>query len=627
LIKQFFDFEVFPNWWCCVVGLHQESKDNYQVFTSDDSAVREKLLSCLGNPSVVNFGYNCKRYDNIILNGVALGFTPQQLHILNEIIFNPEKATSSHEHFRISSFAKQRYKNFVYQDMLDDNTGSLKEKEASLQLDIRESDVPFDKKDLTKEDKADIIDYCKHDVWAGMQFYNKVLKPFIDTKLLVGKVFNIPTADCYRLTNAMLSGRVLGAVRRSYQDSTRADIVIPLPIRNYIRYALPADIVDRVCASPANFTVNLFGSEVSYANGGIHSVLEKKLFVQEDDEWALINIDAASFYPAIMIYFDLLSRSVVRADLFKEMYETRLRFKEAGDTSQEAKDISDAHKLILNTTYGASGNKYLALYDPYMTTNVCRVGQLLLTALANNMYNQIGKNNIRIVQTNTDGILVYIRRTHIKLLHAIGDEWTRATNILLEYEVEEKIWQRDVNNYILYSKDGKETVKGEFFITEAVNPRSNRIRPLNMYVCKEAVKYHLRDGKDIVEHIYNETDVSKFVVTASKGVFSRVVRSFNDGRPDEELHRTNRVYASLDTSFGMIYKIKRYKGEERKYKAPNCPEHCQLINDALSTYNINELRRDIDYMWYINKTIEMLDGTWFELRNNQIIPKNISYYI
>lgn len=627
MIKQFFDFEVFPNWWCCVVGEHNTEKEQFKVFTSDDTAVREKLLKVLGNPLSVNFAYNCKRYDNIILNAIALGFTPQQLRKLNNIIFDPSKATESHEHFRISSFARQRYRNFTFQDMFDDNTGSLKEKEASLQLDIRESEVPFDKENLTDREKADIIDYCKHDVWASMQFYDRVLKPFIDTKLLVGRVFHIPAAECYRLTNAMLSGQVLGAVRQSYQDSTREDITIPKSIENYIKYALPAAVIERVCASPKNFKVNLFGSTVSYANGGIHSVLEKKLFVQEDEDWALINIDAASFYPAIMIHFNLLSRSAGRADLFREMYEARLKFKEEGDTSREAKDISDAYKLILNTTYGASGNKYLALYDPYMTTNVCRIGQLLLTALANNMYNQIGKDNIRIVQTNTDGILVYIRRTHIDLLHAIGDEWTRTTNILLEYEVEEKIWQRDVNNYILYSKDGRETIKGEFFITEAVNPRSNRIRPLNMYVCKEAVKYHLRDGKDIIEHIYNERDISKFIVTASKGVFSRIVRSFTDGRPDEELHRTNRVYASLDTSLGMIYKIKRYKGEERKYKAPNCPEHCQLINDDLSTYDMNELKKDLDYMWYINKTIEMLSDEWWELKNNQIIPKDISYYI
>ena len=37
--------------------------------------------------------------------------------------------------------------------MLDDNTGSLKEKEACMQLDIRESTVDFNKEDLTEEEK------------------------------------------------------------------------------------------------------------------------------------------------------------------------------------------------------------------------------------------------------------------------------------------------------------------------------------------------------------------------------------------------------------------------------------------------------------------------------------------
>ena len=39
-----------------------------------------------------------------------------------------------------------------------------------MQLDIREH-VPFDKVDLTEEDKLDIISYCKHDVWSKYDFF------------------------------------------------------------------------------------------------------------------------------------------------------------------------------------------------------------------------------------------------------------------------------------------------------------------------------------------------------------------------------------------------------------------------------------------------------------------------
>ena len=89
------------------------------------------------------------------------------------------------------------------------------------------------------------------------------------------------------------------------------------------------------------------------------------------------------------------------------------------------------------------------------------------------------------------------------------------------------------------------------------------------------------------------------------------------------MHKVNRVYASLDQKLGMIFKTKRVKGELKKYKAPGCPPHCALINDALIKYDINELRDDIDYMWYIQNTVDMLDAPWYDVVGNQILPYKI----
>jgi hypothetical protein len=56
----------------------------------------------------------------------------------------------------------------------------------------------------------------------------------------------------------------------------------------------------------------------------------------------------------------------------------------------------------------------------------------------------------------------------------------------------------------------------------------------------------------------------------------------------------------------------------KKYKAPGCPPHCELINDALVNYNINDLREDIDYMWYIEQTVDMIDAPWYEIVGSKI---------
>lgn len=657
LKEQMFDFEVFPEWWCCVIGRYpadddipESIKDDFIVITSDISDARERLLEIMCNREYVNMGYNIKFYDNIILNGVANGFTPHQLKILSDLIINPDLQYESIEHMRIAPFARKKYKNFIYQDMIDDNTGSLKEKEACMQLDIRETTVPFDKTDLTDAEKADTIFYCKHDVWSSMMFYKVILKPFIAAKLAVGRVFNIPESECYRCTNAQISALAIGAKRSSFPDADRQDIVIPKELQSYISYSLPSNVVKRLCSSPEKFDVVLFGNDVSYSNGGIHSVpcrpkeiaIKTKfpawfLHVKSGDGWSLINVDAGSFYPNLMVAWKGLTRAVKDPSKFADLIKRRLELKSVISPFEDkygthpelapeeeytayinAKEASQAYKLILNTTYGASGNKYLDLYDPYMTTYTCRLGQLLLTALANNMYNQIGADNIHIIQTNTDGVLVYIRDEYIDLMKQIGAEWERICHIPLEFENEYQIWQRDVNNYVMGKANGRVKTKGGFFVTDMQQPGYNRVRPLDAYVCREAMIEFIAHGKDIVEHIYNESDISKFAVTCHKGSFSGIVRSFNDGRPDEVLHKVNRVYASLNEDLGMIYKTKKFKGEMKKYKAPGCPPHCELINDALTNYDINELRDDIDYMWYIEQAMEMISTPWYAIKDGKI---------
>lgn len=662
LLEQMFDFEVFPNWWCCTIGKYPQDddipesiKDEFIVITSDDPSAGTKLLSIMCDKDYVNMGYNIKYYDNIILNGVANGFSPRQLKILSDLIIDPDLQYESPEHARIAPFARRKYNNFVYQDMLDDNTGSLKEKESCMQLDIRETTVPFDKEDLTEQDKEEIISYNKHDVWSSMMFYKVILKPFIAAKLSVGRVFNIPMDVCYKSTNAKLSAIALGAKRKSFADANRQDIVIPKELRQYITYSLPSHVVNRVCMSPEKFDCTLFGNDVSYSNGGIHSVPcrpaeisnKKKIpawFVhcKAGDGWSLVNIDAGSFYPNMMVAWKGLSRAIPDPEMFAGLIRTRLELKsvigpfedkygthperapkEEYERYVESKEQSQAIKLILNTTFGASGNKYLDLYDPYMTTYTCRLGQLLLTSFVNNLYNQIGKDNIKIIQTNTDGVLIYVRNEYKDLVHAIGDEWERVSHIPLEYENEYQIWQRDVNNYIMGKQNGRVKTKGGFFVTDMQQPGYNRVRPLDCYVCREAMIEFIAHGKDIVEHIYNESDISKFVVTCHKGSFSGILRTFNDGREDEILHKVNRVYASLNTRLGMVFKTKRIKGELKRYKAPGCPPHCALVNDALINYDISQLRDDIDYMWYIQETMSMLSAPWYEVSGNQMMRYDI----
>ena len=228
---RFFDFEVFPNWWCCTFGdlpddrkITEDLKNNFRVVTSDDYNARDSLLREMKESGIVVVGYNIKSYDLVIANAIYQGFTPEQVKIVNDLIINPGCAWDTKEHIRLQSFAKKKLYGVVYQDLFDDNNGSLKEKEAILGLNILESSVPFDKEDLTEFDKEDVIVYNKHDVFASMYYFVVVMEGYVKNKLVIGKKFNIPESECYMCTNAKLVAKALGAKRTEFADEEKVDI-------------------------------------------------------------------------------------------------------------------------------------------------------------------------------------------------------------------------------------------------------------------------------------------------------------------------------------------------------------------------------------------------------------------
>lgn len=622
---RFFDFEVFPNWWLCVLGdypgddkeLTEKEKDNFMMVTSDMNDCRDLLMNLLYEKDTILFGYNIKGYDLIIANAIRNGLEPREVKIINDLIINPGCAWDTKDHIRLAPFAKKKLRNIIYQDIFDDvGGGSLKDKESILGLSIQESTVSFDKEDLTDEDKQETIFYCKHDVYSTMQLYRKVIKPYVTSKLLVGKTFNLPLSQVYPCTNARLVGTVLGATRRHFDDTERVDIELPEKIKQYCYDNLDNKVLEKIRNSTEQFEVKLFDNIVSFGNGGIHSVYDNNLYVESDEEYTLINVDAASYYPSMLIQFDCLSRACAHKELFKKIYYDRLEIKHKPNKTQEEQDIQLAYKLILNTTYGASGNKWLDTYDPYMSTRCCRLGQIFLAALATKLTKEVP--TLKIVQTNTDGILAYVKRDYVPKVIELQNEWTKVSDIGMELDYVEKIWQRDVNNYVLVKEGGKIKRKGLWLLDTWDKPGYISISPLTAYACSKAIIQYYTKGKDIVESLVENDSLSDFVFTCKKGpTYRGVVQRYADGT-QKELFKCNRVYASKDTSLGMIYKYKMYKGNISYAKIPNIPEHCRLINNDLDTYKFEDIKKDLDYMFYINRCAELMDIRWRQLAGDEI---------
>ena len=84
------------------------------------------------------------------------------------------------------------------------------------------------------------------------------------------------------------------------------------------------------------------------------------------------------------------------------------------------------------------------------------------------------------------------------------------------------------------------------------------------------------------------------------------------------MFKANRIIATKDKSYGKIYKIKKLKGNLSYNQMPNIPDHCMPMNEDIEDYNFDELKNTIDYMYYVQRTIDLMDIEWKQLCNNEL---------
>ncbi len=656
---KFYDCEVFPNWWCVVVSdLDQDVipkskaysytadveyenivKANMRVYTSENPNDREKLLKDLSTGVIM--GYNIKRYDNIIIKLLAEGFGPKSLYIASDIIIHPNNINLSDKHQRIGSMLRFGWSGFqAVQDLMDDSDKSLKDKEASFGIDIRETTVPFGKEDLTPQEIEDIIFYCKHDVFALHIVYLCYSQVYVDTKLKLAQLFNLPEVTAYQSTNAVLAGKVLCATRA--HGTTISDPTITIhdkPLDEYFRKYIPAEIYAHLLTSQGNKTFQLYENKVTIGDGGLHSVYQLPklssplgtmqtacLYAESTDEYTMYNVDASSCYTSVMLYCSAMSRAIKRPERLKEIYQRRikLKFTPKSKWTQDDYNFVVAAKLVLNTTYGAMGNKYLPLYDDYMRSKVCRVGQMVLIALANAMF--IGIPGLKVFQNNTDGILVYIKRSDYDKLKIIVDEFSKISNFLFETEEDSKLWQLNVNNYVALSHTGEVKAKGGSFVTDIFQPGTNKIRPLGTYAIPKAHIDFLVYNNNPLQNILSNVTVSDLVITCTKGSTYYAMTQLNKTH-EVELGKVARVIAIESTNYGKVVKRKIAKGVLREDTCANCPQNTLIVNDSLSNYKIirgyichtpTKRKYKIDYGYYVERLEDAMDVPWIEFKNNNV---------
>lgn len=570
-----YDVEVFCEDWLVIFKDIETGK--YTCVHNDN----EELKECISEDCIY-IGFNSKHYDQFIIKAICCGFTPQEVKQVNDFIIGGGQGWEC-------PMLRDFFFRFNNVDIKDDmQMGlSLKAIEGHLGLSVEESTVPFDiDRPLTEEELKETAKYCIHDVDTTEKLV-ELRKDYLKNKIHIGKLAGLDEVKAMGMTNAKLTAALLKAEQKPHDDE-RKYVYPPNLKREYIPQEV-FDFFDRMY-DPEISDKELFSDKQTFSigdcpgvvgYGGIHAAIPNYFFVETEDR-VIRNKDVASYYPHLMTLCGYTSRNIPSAKVFEDVLETRMKAKASGD-----KATANALKLVVNTTYGALLNKYNDLFDPLMGRSVCITGQLFLMELAQHLYADIP--DLKIVQLNTDGIMVECDRKYLPKLDEICDEWQSRTGFELEEDAVVRIAQKDVNNYVEVQEGGKAKSKGGYLVRGISTVGAFNINN-NACIVAAAVKEYLVNGVPVEDTINGCNDIFQFQLIAKAGVKYREAYHLVDGEK-VPVQKVNRVYATKDERYGKLFKVKAENDSTAKIEM--LPEHCIIDNDNHLTID------DVDKTFYI----------------------------
>ena len=579
-----FDCEVFAHDWLFV--FKEIATGEYTVIHNDNDAV---VAFMERNP--FRGGFNNKHYDNFILKGVMCGLTPEQIKEINDLIIVEEV-----NGWDIPVLREYRVY-FDSFDLMDDcQVGlSLKAIEAHLGIPIEETEVDFNiTHRLSEKELQETIYYCKYDVDATEKLYH-LRQAYLKNKVTLGKARNLTDRQAMYMTNAKLTSVYLKAQKPEKPWNDERNYQYPEKLlRQYIPQGV-FDFFDRMkddripndelFSSKLEIMVGICPCTIAY--GGIHGAIPT--YVEEATETRTIrNKDVASYYPHLMTLMGYCSRNMPSTKMFEDTLEERVAAKKAGD-----KATANALKLVLNTTYGAmlngkDGTAFNDLYDPLMGRSVCISGQLFLLELSEHLIAECP--TLKIIQLNTDGIMVSFDHEDEAKYQEITQEWQDRTGFKLEEDFIRKIVQKDVNNYAEVPADGGEPkVKGGQLVRGIAPAGAFNINN-NAVVVARAIKQYFIDGTPPEETIAASENILDFqLIAKAGGKYSQCYHLV--GGEKVIVQKVNRVYAVSDKSKGTVYKTHAVTG--RDAKVAGLPTHCAIDNNNNLSIEV------VDRKWYV----------------------------
>jgi hypothetical protein len=573
--------------------------------------------------AIIDFCYWLKEQDAMLIGFNNVGFDYPVLHLLlkmgnatAKILY--DKAMSIIRAQDTDKFANMIYANDRIVRQLDlfrlkhyDNrarTTSLKALEFAMKMD-NISDLPFPVGSSLNPEQIKVLkDYNQHDVRATKKFYH-LCKDEIQLRLdLIPRLGeDVINANDTKI-GAMIFQKELeaagvelyeyGPFGRKMRQTQRDIIHLRECIPDFITFNNPefqrikewfaAQSITETKGSIKDVTARVGGIDFVFGTGGMHASVENEHFIA-NDEWMIYDIDVAGLYPSIAItrgyYPEHLGPVFVK--IYKEnIVDERAKYK-------KGTPLNAAYKLAGNGAYGKSNDKYSIFFDPRFTMQVTISGQMMICMLAEWL---LMVDGLRLIQCNTDGITMYLRRTDLDAVKNLCREWEKLTGLVLEDVEYQRMVIADVNSYLAQKLDGKTKLKGRYDWVKETGGVKDWHKDSSFLVVAKVAEQVLIHGAPIRETLEAWSDKYDFMGRVKVPRNSKLV--IHENGVDRELENTQRYYIS--TEGGQLFKIMpplakkpdqwRRIGVESGWSV--CP--CNRIEDATAPVDYSYYQQEIE---------------------------------
>jgi hypothetical protein len=578
-----FDVECYTNYFLAKFKNHETGKIVSIQALDDQKLDRKKLLKVMQSYRTITF--NGLNYDLPMISAALAGYSLANLKKLSDEIINEGQPSWV-------TYRKHDLRDYGF------NHIDIKEPSAGVMVSLKLyggrlgapklQDLPIEPSQiLSEQDAIDIDKYCENDLDTTWMLYKAQQSQFnLRAQMSEQYSVNLMSKSDAQVAEAVFRHELERQKVRVNKVKLKSDYSFKFNCPSWIQFKSKElnDVLELVKScefklsaamqpllpKEINKAFEFNESKYKFGIGGLHSQ-ETKQICKADDDHELFDIDAASFYPFIILGQGLYPKHLTPKFLtvYKSIVDRRIEAKRNGD-----KTTADSLKITINGSYGKFGSQYSFLFSPDLLIQTTLTGQLCLLMLIE----QVESAGAKVMSANTDGIVVYANKKLISDVTAAYSLWELETGFELEQTNYSALYSRDVNNYIAVKPNGEIKGKGVFAETSLMKNPSTPI-------CYEAVKQFLAKGTPITDTIRACTDVTQFLAvrTVKGGALWR----------GEYLGKTVRWYYSTDNA--TIH----YKTNGNKVPKSDGAKPLMDLTDTLPS--------DLDVQWYFNECKSILE--------------------